>query len=193
MAKTVPCSPAGLRAARDSVKRGGVIAFPTDTVYGLGCDPYDGAALDRIYRIKERPRSKGLPVLGLRGDIEKIASVEGAASRIAAKFWPGRVTLVVPLRDRRLARALGSETVAVREPSGACVRALLEGCGPLVGTSANRSGMPAPRSAPECSIEGHDILVDGGPAGGTPSTIADCVRGVLARRGESAEEVERML
>lgn len=193
MAATVPCSEEGLRRARDAVKGGGVVVFPTDTVYGLGCDPYDASALERIYRIKGRPRSKGLPVLGLRADIERVAEIAGAAARIADRFWPGHVTLVVPLRDGRLAAALGSPTAAVREPSGGCVRGLLSACGLLVGTSANASGMPAPSSPAECELEGHDLLIDGGPTGGAPSTIADCVGGAILRRGESAGEVERML
>ena len=167
--------------------------FPTDTVYGLGCDPYNPAALEKIYAIKKRPRRKGLPVLATRARIEEIAEIGGAAARIAEKFWPGQVTLVVELRDRRLAEALGSETVAVREPAGRCVRGLLDACGPLAGTSANASGMPAPGSARECRLSGHDLLVDGGPAGGAPSTIADCVGGRVLRRGAHAREVERML
>lgn len=193
MAETVPCSEAGIERARGAVKAGGVIVFPTDTVYGLGCDPYNRAAVERIYAIKGRPRSKGLPVLGLRERIEQAAVIEGPAVRIASRFWPGGVTLVVPLRDAKLARALGSETAAVREPSGSCVRAILESCGLLVGTSANASGMPAPGSASECALEGHDLLIDGGPAGGEPSTVADCARGTILRRGASAKEVERML
>lgn len=193
MAETVPCSGAGIERARVAVESGGAIVFPTDTVYGLGCDPYNRAAVEKIYRIKGRPRSMGLPVLGLRGRIEKAAVVEGPAARIASRFWPGHVTLVVPLRDEELARALGSRTAAVREPAGSCVRGLLEACGLLVGTSANASGMPAPGSAQECALKGHDLTLDGGPSGGEPSTIADCTRGKILRRGASAREVERML
>ena len=193
MAETVPCSEAGIEKARGAVAGGGAIVFPTDTVYGLGCDPYNPAAVEKVYSIKNRPRSKGLPVLGLRARIEEIAAVDGAAARLAERFWPGPVTLVVPLRDPRLACTLGSRTVAVREPSGRCAQAVLVACGLLVGTSANASGMPAPGSASECALEGHDLLIDGGPAGGEPSTVADCTSGKILRRGASAKEVERML
>lgn len=172
---------------------GRVIVFPTDTVYALGCDPYDGRALERIYGIKGRPRSKGLPVLGLRPEIEKVARLDGAAAKLADEFWPGPVTLVVPLRDERLAASLGSLSAALREPAGRCAQDLLRACGLLVGTSANLSGGPAPSSPGQCSLDGYDLLVDGGPAGGEPSTVVDCARKKILRRGAAAEEVERAL
>ena len=193
MPRTVSCSEDGLDRAREAVGGGGVIVFPTDTVYGLGCDPYDAAALGRIYDIKKRPRSKGLPVLGLRPDIEKAARLDGRSAEIADAFWPGPVTLILPLRDENLAASLGSSDAALREPSGDCTRKLLAACGLLVGTSANASGSPAPSSPDQCALTGHDLLVDGGRTGGEPSTIVDCARGRILRRGAAASEVERML
>ena len=176
-----------------AVRGGAVIAFPTDTVYGLGCDPYNAAALARIYEMKRRPRSKALPVLGLRRDIEQVARLDGLSARVADRFWPGPVTLVPGLRDGRLAAALGSQDAAMREPGGACARALLAECGLLAGTSANVSGEPAPSEPGRGVPEGYDILVDGGRAGGSPSTVVDCARRRILRRGAAAGEVEAML
>ena len=170
-----------------------MIVFPTDTVYGLGCDPYNTVALDRIYNIKGRPRSKGLPVLGLRHDIEKVAYLDDISAKMADAFWPGPVTLILPLRDKNLADSLGSADAALREPFGDCTHRLLAACGLLIGTSANASGDSAPSSPDQCTIQGHDIMVDGGRTCGEPSTIVDCARGRILRRGAVATEVERML
>lgn len=193
MPQTVSCSEAGLARAREAVIDGRVIVFPTDTVYGLGCDPYNTVALDRIYDIKGRPRRKGLPVLGLRRDIEKAARLDGVSAKMADAFWPGPVTLILPLRDKNLAGSLGSVDAALREPFGDCAHRLLAACGLLIGTSANASGGSAPSSPDQCNLQGYDLLVDGGRTCGEPSTIVDCARGRILRRGAVATEVERML
>lgn len=189
----MPCSGEGVSRASSAVRAGAVIVFPTDTVYGLGCDPYNAAALGRIYGMKRRPRSKALPVLGLRRDIERVARLDGLSARVADRFWPGPVTLVLPLRDERLADALGSPDAAMREPGGACAHDLLAACGLLAGTSANRSGNQAPSEPGPGIPEGYDVLVDGGPAGGSPSTVVDCARRLILRHGAAARDVEAML
>lgn len=177
----VRCDAEGIGAAAAAVRSGGVVVFPTDTVYGIGCDPYDAAAVGRIYAIKSRDRSKPLPVLVKSArEASAIASL-GAAAGIAERFWPGALTIIAELADAALAVPLGLEGgVAVRVPGCGCTLGLLERCGPLVGTSANVSGEP-PFSDPAMFPAGLecDVFVDGGVTGGTESTIIDARGGAI--------------
>ena len=174
-ARTVGCDAAGIGEARRIVAAGGLIAFPTDTVYGIGCDPFSERAVGLVYAAKGRQASKPLPVLGASlSALSQLAVLEGRAARLAARFWPGPLTIVAAAAaspPRPLAPQLvsGSGRVAVRVPAGRCVLSLLAGCGPLVGTSANLSGRPPCRTAAECAgrLAGRvHLVVDGGPAGG---------------------------
>ncbi|HJU14381.1 MAG TPA: L-threonylcarbamoyladenylate synthase [Candidatus Nitrosotalea sp.] len=162
----VPCNHAGILAAATIIKNGGVVAFPTDTVYGIGCDPYNKKAVKKIYKIKGRKAEKQLPVLGFSiFDISKIAEFDDHSRKLASKYWPGPLTLVLPLKDERIAEALGLEgKIAVRIPDHPCVFALLKECKLLVGTSANRSGQKAASNATELmeGLSGYDLLLDGG-------------------------------
>lgn len=194
----VACDAEGVRRAAGAVRAGGVIVFPTDTVYGVGCDPFNAAAVAGVYRLKGRPASRPAPVLG--GSAEELAGIAGlgpAHMRLAGRFWPGPLTIVAPLRDARLRASMGlSDTVAVRAPGGRCAQALLAECGLLVGTSANASG-GAPHADPgACFAEmgGADVFVDGGRAPGSESTIAELAGGrarVLREGAVPREEVER--
>lgn len=185
--RTVGCDEAGMREAQRQVAAGGLVAFPTDTVYGIGCDPFNENAVGLVYAAKGRPASKPLPVLGASTSaLSGLACLGGRAAGLAARFWPGPLTIVAEAtgppasgNGRRLAPQLvsGGGRVAVRVPAGRCVQSLLSACGPLVGTSANLSGRTPCRTAAECAerLGGRvPLVVDGGPSpGGAASTVAE--------------------
>ena len=133
---------ASIALAVQSIKDGGVVIFPTDTVYGIGCNPYDKNAIDRIFKIKKRDKTKQLPILGYSKQILKqIVEFDEIANKITDKFWPGRLTLVLPLKDAKLQKLSGStKTIAVRVPNNKCALTLLKECKLIIGTSANISG-----------------------------------------------------
>jgi L-threonylcarbamoyladenylate synthase len=158
-----------------------VIAFPTDTVYGIGAHGLFPAAVERLYAVKERPRDKAIPLLlpGVDALSQVVSSVPDAAYALAARFWPGALTLVLH-RGPRVPDAVtsGGDTVAVRVPDHPVTEALLDGLGaPLAATSANLSGQPAPDSADGvlAQLAGRiDLLLDGGTCpGGVASTVVD--------------------
>jgi L-threonylcarbamoyladenylate synthase len=182
------------------LKGGGVVAFPTDTVYGLGAAIDRPAAIDRIYTIKERPGDLALPVL--LGDISRLdtvaAEVTDTARRLAAEFWPGALTLIVRKSDRVPdAVTAGAVTVAVRVPDHPVPLALVQGCGvPVSGTSANLSGHPSPRTAAEVRAQlgdRIDLVIDGGACpGGRESTIVDVTGPVPVVRRVGAIPLEKL-
>jgi L-threonylcarbamoyladenylate synthase len=184
------------------VRSGGVIVFPTDTVYGIGCDPYNDAAVKRIFEIKGRGEKKPLPVLAASlADAEEIVLLGAKGRALAEKFWPGALTIVAPLKDSRISQGVtaGKDSLAVRVPANKCVLGVLKACMYLVGTSANPSGRPAPRDAQSVirSLSGFDaILVDREPAGGKESTVVD-VSGpcpTIVRHGAvAADEIGKVL
>ncbi len=195
----VRCDADGVGAAADAVRRGGVVAFPTDTVYGLGCDPLDASAVARVYGIKGRPSSKPLPVLGgSRDDLTRIADLGGRRGALASRFWPGPLTVLAPSRGDLLAPALApGGVVAVRVPAGRCVGRLLGKCGLLAGTSANPSGGRPSTDPGECFEavgELVDVFVDGGaiegPGPGAASAESTVVE-VDAREGRLGLRVAR--
>lgn len=162
------------------VKSGGVVIFPTDTIYGIGCDPYNDRSVRRIFSIKGRDEKKPLPVLVHSvEDAEKIVSLGSAGRELAEKYWPGALTIVAPIADRKISLNVtaGSDSLAVRVPANKCILSLLSHCRYLVGTSANRSGEMALKSAHEVfnsSLDGYDALLDGGlTEKGIESTIVD--------------------
>ncbi len=180
------------------LKDGGIVAFPTDTVYGLGADPANERAVERIYRVKKRPLDLPLPLLlADASDIAKFAGpVPEIAWRLAERFLPGGLTLVL----RRGAMVppwilAGGETVAVRVPDHAIPVTLARGLGgAIVGTSANLSGEPAPVVADDVRRQlgaAVDLVIDGGRCpGGTESTVVD-VSGespVILREGAVSRE-----
>jgi L-threonylcarbamoyladenylate synthase len=174
------CSGNGIAKCAYIVKSGGVIVFPTDTIYGIGCDPYNDSAVKRIFKIKGRDENKPLPVLMCSTeDAEKIVLLGRAGKLLASKYWPGALTIVAPLNDKRISAKVTarSKNLAVRVPDNECVLSLLRQCKYLVGTSANLSGEKPFQSAHEVlesSLEGFDALLDGGIAEkGMGSTIID--------------------
>ena len=101
--KQLACNSEGIATTIESFRRGGIIIFPTDTVYGIGCNPYNEESVDRIYQIKKREKTKLLPVLGYsKNDLEKIVDFDNIANKIIDKFWPGPLTLILPLNDSKL-------------------------------------------------------------------------------------------
>jgi len=168
----------GLARAADVVAKGGIICFPTDTVYGLGCDPLNVSAIQKTMKVKGE-RTKPMPVLvhGL-DDAEKIAYVSDRARRLADKFWPGPLTLVLEARDVLPSILAPQQKVGVRSPNHPICLDLLGLCaGRLVGTSANHTGHPAAMSARhvlEELGEQVDVVLDGGmPPLGLASTVID--------------------
>ena len=174
--KQVPGDLSGITLAIESIKNGGVVIFPTDTVYGIGCDPYNEGAVERIYELKNRDSTKPLPVLAYSKQIlEDIVEFDSITNLITSKFWPGQLTIVLPLKDKKLKKLSGiKNTLAVRVPSNKCTLSLLKECKLIVGTSANISGKDActdPISI-EKEISGCDVFLnDGIIHNSTASTI----------------------
>jgi L-threonylcarbamoyladenylate synthase len=162
----VPCNEEGIRRASTIVKEGGTVVFPTDTVYGLGCDPRNPQAVQSVYRIKGRSESKHLPILGFSVDeISKIAFFDELSKKIADKFWPGPVTLILKIKDYEITKSLNlTNKVAVRVPNHPCALALLRECKILVGTSANPSGLSPSGDVKEIveKLGEYNIILDGG-------------------------------
>ena len=162
----LPCNDIGIKDAFEIIQKGGVVVFPTDTVYGIGCNPHNQDAVNRIYSIKNREKTKYLPVLAYsKKDIASIAFFDEMSEKIADKFWPGPVTLILKIKDKKIERILGlKDKIAVRVPNHPCTLALLEKCRILVGTSANFSGQPSFSDSRELEkrFSGYDLLLDGG-------------------------------
>ena len=120
--KQISCDPTGITLTAESIKNGAVVIFPTDTVYGIGCDPYNQNAINRIFAIKKRDKTKQLPILGYsKKKLEDIVKFDVYASKIADKFWPGELTMVLPLKDDKLKKLSGSEnSLAVRVQNNNC-------------------------------------------------------------------------
>lgn len=175
MTDTMLCEPRAIGRAADTIRDGGVVVFPTDTVYGVGCDPYNVDAVRRIYTIKGRKASNPMPVLVSSIDVASgIGNISPDARNLASKYWPGPLTLVVEVTDDALAASLGlAGSVAVRVPGGRCISTLLDMCRIIVGTSANRSGEPSPLRADDVTIECDVLLDDGVASCGFESTIID--------------------
>ncbi|OFW04536.1 MAG: threonylcarbamoyl-AMP synthase [Acidobacteria bacterium RIFCSPLOWO2_02_FULL_67_36] len=171
---------AAIDAASAVLRAGGVVAYPTDTLYGLAVDPRRDDAVRKLFAIKGRAAAAALPLIAASPEQASLAGNIGPAEwRLATRFWPGALSLVVPARDPVSRRALGGgTTVAVRVPDHAVARALAAGLGfAITATSANLSGHPPTASPDEVAAalgERLDLLLDGGEApGGPPSTIVD--------------------
>ncbi|HII35987.1 MAG TPA: threonylcarbamoyl-AMP synthase [Nitrosopumilaceae archaeon] len=191
----VPCDQNGISLAATTIKNGGLVVFPTDTVYGLGCDPRNVKAIEAIFRIKKRNESKQLPILVYSKDeVSKIAVFDDISNKIADKFWPGQLTLVLKLKDNEIKSAMNmNDKVAVRVPNHPCVLALLKECKLIVGTSANFSGHPAFSDSKKVqeNFSGYDIFLDGGTiSNSTSSTIVEVKDGTwkILRQGKITKE-----
>lgn len=172
--------PRSLGQAVEVIEDGGVIAFPTDTVYGIGVSAFNEFAVDKIYRVKGRSLLKAVPILiADPGDLKGLTEPPNdAARKLMQKFWPGALTVVVRLGPDLPPNISPGETIGVRLPDHELTRELLRATGPLATTSANLSGQPSALTADEVldQLGGRiDLILDGGPVpGGQASTVLDC-------------------
>jgi L-threonylcarbamoyladenylate synthase len=191
------------RRAIDVLRQGGIVALPTDTVYGLVAVAADRAAVERVYDTKERDPSQPMPLFV--ASIEQaglIAEMNDAARALAARFWPGALTIVVPKKAAFETRAAaGERTVGLRVPADPFLREAARQLGPLTGTSANIAGREECHTAAE--VRGQlgdavDLIVDAPvSATGVPSTVVDCSEGasvrVLREGGVTRDALEAVL
>ena len=172
-----------LSAALRALRAGETVVFPTDTVYGVGSDPWSAEAVERLFRAKQRPRGMAIPILvSAPRHVEQVAmDLPVAFGPLTARFWPGGLTLVVPRRPAVPdIICAGGPTIAVRMPDHPVALALIEAAGGVLAvSSANRSGSPAPATAGEAlaDLDGRVALViDGGECpGGIASAVIDLV------------------
>jgi L-threonylcarbamoyladenylate synthase len=173
-------SPNVFSFALDILKSGGLVAFPTDTVYGVGALAFDGKAIEAIYTAKDRPIEKAIPILiaDTKG-MEKVGmDIPQAAYKLASRFWPGPLTCIIPKQPTLPEAVSATPTVGVRVPDHEVARAILRMAGPMAVTSANISGQASPSTAAEvfAQLNGRiPLIIDGGKTpGGVPSTVVDC-------------------
>ena len=173
--------PKAVERAAEMLRAHKLVAFPTDTVYGLGALAFEANDAAALYRAKDRPPEKAIAILVADAAmVDQVAEhIPDVARRLMDKFWPGALTLIVPRRTGIPDLISGGSMIGVRLPALDLTRRLLRLTGPLAVTSANRSGRPAPHSAASVleQLEGriHAVL-DGGTTEGTPSTVVDCSR-----------------
>lgn len=194
--------PEAIHTAVDILRSGGLVAFPTDTVYGLGANAFDPAAVRSLFLAKGRRDEKAVPVLiADPSDLGRVAmEASEMAAALAAHFWPGPLTIVVPKHPDLPAEISILPTVGVRIPDHPLTRALLQAAGPLAVSSANRSGGANPIRAQDvlAQLDGIiGLIIDGGMTpGGVPSTVVDCVGAepqVLREGPISATDILRLL
>ena len=200
----LPANEAAVTTAARCLAEGGLVAFPTETVYGLGADATNAAAIARLYEAKGRPSFN--PLIAHVGDIEagkRVARFDATATRLAEAFWPGPLTLVLPKTSdcavADLATA-GLDTIAVRVPAHPVARDILRAFGgPVVAPSANLSGHVSPTTAAhvQSDLAGRiDLIVDGGAVEvGVESTIVGCFDAPMLLRpgGLPRGQIERVL
>ena len=177
--------------ALEILQRGGIVAFTTDTVYGLGALAFDNAAIESISAAKKRPLEKAIPILiGDLSDLDKVGfDIPDMALRLAARFMPGPLTCVIPKKPTLPRAVSATSTIAVRIPNHPDALALLRAAGPMAVTSANISGAQNPLTAQDVydQLNGRIplILESGKTPGGIPSTLVDCTgeKPVILREG----------
>lgn len=183
-ARVTPDDEAGREAAARVLRGGGIVALPTDTVYGIAVALETPGGVERLFAAKRRPPDKGIMLLLDRLEqAPEIGIMTPSADALARACWPGGLTVVVPQRpDRPLPAVLtgGTATIGLRVPDHPAPRALARAVGPLPTTSANVSGLPEAATAEEIREQlgdAVDLILDGGPAhGGPASTVVDCTK-----------------
>src|SRR5215468_2235270 len=186
--------PTAVAHAAATLREGGVAAIPTDTLYGLAADPWNSAAVAKVFTIKGRPDDRALPLVAADVDqVERwIGEMNPVARRLARRFWPGPLTLVMRAPDALAPQVTaGGTTIGVRVPSHAVTRALCAAFDrPVTATSANISGQAAtddPEKIAETLASGVDLLLDSGTTpGGPASTIVDLTHGEMRLIREGA-------
>ncbi len=194
--------PTAIPRALQILTNGGLVAFPTDTVYGVAAAITSIQGIDRLYEAKARSASKAIAVLV--GEIEQLElltpGLTPSAQKLAQRFWPGALTLVVPKNPNLPANLSPLPTVGVRMPDHAFARALMRAAGPLATSSANISGETNTLTARQVleQLEGRiELVLDGGTApGGVPSTVVDCTQDppkILRQGAITAEKIASIL
>jgi L-threonylcarbamoyladenylate synthase len=189
-----------IERAVEVLRRGGVVAYATDTLYGLAVDPRSPTAVARLFAVKARQPGHAIPLIAADvGQAEQTATFDPVARRLADAFWPGPLSLVLDARPGLDEAALADDgSIAIRVPASAVARRLAArfgGC--ITATSANLSGRPAPAGPDEVTralADRIDLLLDSGPApGGAPSTIVDARGGSLRLARAGAVNWDRVL
>jgi L-threonylcarbamoyladenylate synthase len=169
-----------LARAEEVLKHNGLVAFPTDTVYGVGALAFNGDSIERLYKVKTRSKDLPLPIL-IAGpeQLELVAQNLTRTTKILANhFWPGPLTIIVERHPGLPEDLSGTSTVGVRVPNHAFARDLIRLVGPMAVSSANLSGQPSSRTREEvlADLDGKiELLIDGGATPGqVPSTVVDC-------------------
>jgi len=185
-----------LDKAIQTINSGGIVAFPTDTVYGIGTGAFDQMGIQRLFDIKKRDTNKAIAIL--LSDLSQLSlvcsSTSNYAARLGAAFWPGALTLVVPRHPSIPDLISPLPTIGVRIPDHPFAQALIHVCGPLAVTSANISGQPSPTNAQEVMLQMDglvDLVIDGGRSKiGISSTVVDCTGPIyqILREGSISEE-----
>jgi L-threonylcarbamoyladenylate synthase len=180
-----------------AIRRGDLVVYPTETVYGLGADALDAEAVERVFEAKKRPRDRPLslavPELSVAADYARLDDRERS---FCERFLPGPVTVLLERTDRVPdVLVSGRDRVGVRVPDHDIARALTRRTGPITATSANRSGEESARrvEAIDPSIRDRAVVIDGGETPGTESTVVDVSRDEIVRRGALAEEIDAWL
>ena len=190
-------TPPDVTDAVAAIRRGDLVVYPTETVYGLGADALNAEAIERVFEAKGRPRDRPLsmavPELSAVADYVRPSAAERA---FCDRFLPGPVTVLLERTDRVPDELVaGRDCVGIRVPDQNTARALARRTGPITATSANRSGEPS-ATRPEGvarSIRDRATVIDGGETPGTESTVVDVSRAEILRRGALADEIEAWL
>ena len=198
--KIVKCDEDGIKKIEESYNNGEIIAFPTDTVYGIGCNPFKKNSITKIYELKKRNGEKKFPILGIsKKELENIVEFNSDAERITQKFWPGQVTLLLPIRKEISDKIENNGKLAVRVPENKCILSILKQCKLIIGTSANISGKKSILDSNEFKnvLFEVDVLVNEGKIiSSGESTIIEFIQGELKiiREGSvSKREIEKIL
>ena len=189
-------------AALECIQKSGVVAFPTDTVYGIGCAVDNSRAIQKLYEIKERDTLKAIPVL--IGDLSQLSDLSPNFNRqamlLAENFWPGALTVIVEKNSSLPQELTIYPTVGIRMPAHDWLRDLIRQSSPLATTSANISGAASTTTAREVldQLDGRiELIVDGGACeGGIPSTVVDCSQSkpkILREGGISIDQITSRL
>jgi L-threonylcarbamoyladenylate synthase len=184
------------------IRSGGVVAVPTDTVYGIACSVNNGDAIQSLYQIKIRESIKAIPVLIADfNQIDQVAkNLNDNAVKLAQSFWPGALTIIVEKNELLPANLTINPTVGIRIPDHDWLRAIMRKVGPLAATSANISGEASPSTAKQVleQLNGRiELVIDGGECkGGISSTVVDCSHyeiNILREGGITPEEIRSVI
>ncbi len=181
-----------LKKSIEILNAGGLIVFPTDTIYGLASKFDNLSAIQRIYTVKDRDQTKALAVLvGNISQVEEVSDeIPPIAKRLMEKFWPGALTIVLQKSNKIVTPLSQDNSIGIRIPDDQFVRLLSENTGPLATTSANISGLPSTTNVSEVLAQLRDLvdlIIDGGESpGGVASTVVDCRKNVIELLREGA-------